>query len=155
MQISGIVYFSGNVSLDSSGASKYTGIGSFFVAGSVLAATNSVVCVKVANGSCDFANATNSSSSGYWDTTQSAMLLQSQGAINATNLRFQGAIYSATSISVTGGQSNTQGPLVTPGPLTVGQQLDTSFPSFPVIPAGSLGTPPPPYVLGKPYGGSS
>ncbi len=155
MQIAGIVYFSGNVNLDTSGAVQYSGIGSLFAAGSVFAANNSVVCVKVVYSNCDFANATNSSSSGYWDTTQSAMLLQSQGAFNAANIKFQGGIYSATSITVTGGQSNTQGPLVSPGPLVVGQQLDGSFPSFPVVQAGSLGTPPPPYTLGKPYGGSS
>ena len=154
LQISGIIYFAGNVSLDTSGAIKYSGIGGLFVAGSAFASNNSVVCVKLLYGSCDFTNATNTGSSGFWDTTQSVMLLQSQGAFNAANFRFQGGIYSATSITVTGGQSNTQGPLVTPGQLTVGQQLDGSFPSFPVIPAGSLGTDPPPYVLGKPYGSS-
>ena len=111
--------------------------------------------MKFLSGTCDFANAKVSGNAGFWDTTQSILLLQSVGAMAATNFRFQGGIYSDTSISLTGGQGNTQGPLITPGTLNVGQQLDGSFPSFPLIWAGSLGTPPPPYVLGKPYGGSS
>jgi hypothetical protein len=112
------------------------------------------MCVAIASGNCDFANANNSGSSNYWDTTKSLLLIQTVGAIAATNLHFQGGLYSATSINLGGGQSQTQGPLITPGGLAVGQQLSGSFPTFPLIQAGSLGTPPPPFTLGKPYGGS-
>ena len=150
--VSGDIYFSGNLTIDTgNNLVQYSGLGSVFVAGSVTAANNSFVCVHVANGTCDFANATNSSSSGYWDATTSALLIQAP--IAATNLRFQGGLYSATSISLTGGQGCTQGPLVTPGTITVGQQLNGSFPSFPLIQAGSLGTLPF-FSLSKPYGGT-
>jgi Tfp pilus assembly protein PilX len=152
LSISGSVYFSGNLNIDTqSGVVQYTGLGAFFVAGSVTGANNSYLCVKVASGSCDFANATNTSSSNYWDPTISALLIQSQGAFSATNLRFQGGIYSATSITTGGGNGTTQGPLVTPGPMTIGQQLNGSFPNFPFIVGGSLGTSLP-YTLSSPYG---
>jgi hypothetical protein len=106
------------------------------------------------SGNCDFANANVQASPNYWDTSAKVLLLQTHGSITATNLHFQGGLYSDTSINLGGGQSQTQGPLVTPGPITVGQQLSGTFPSFPLVQAGSLGTPPPAYTLGKPYGGS-
>ena len=153
--VSGDVYFSGNLTIDTLNALvQYSGLGSFFVNGTITNANNSFICVKVASGSCDFANANNSASAGYWDATQSVLLLQSHGAITATNLRFQGGWYSDTSITLTGGNGDTQGPIVTPGTLVIGQQLDGSFPTFPKIQAGSLGTPPPPFTLGKTYGGT-
>jgi Tfp pilus assembly protein PilX len=152
LSVSGSVYFSGNLSIDTqSGVVQYSGLGAFFVAGSVTGANNSYLCVKVASNSCDFANATNTGSSNYWDPTLSALLIQSQGAFNATNLRFQGGIYSATSISIGGGNGTTQGPLVTPGPMSIGQQLNGSFPNFPFIVGGSLGTTSP-YSLSSPSG---
>jgi Tfp pilus assembly protein PilX len=153
--VSGGVYFPGSLSIDTRNALvQYSGIAGLFVAGSITTTNNSFLCVKVAAGTCDFANATNFGSPGYWDAEKSLLLLQSQGAITGTNLRFQGGMYSATSISLTGGQGCTQGPLVTPNTITVGQQLNGSFPSFPSVPAGSLGTPPPPYNLTAPYGGT-
>jgi Tfp pilus assembly protein PilX len=153
LAVSGDVYFPNNLSISTTTLVKYTGIAGLFVAGTITGANNSYLCVKIAAGTCDFANATNSGSSGYWDTTQSLLLIQSQGAMSATNLRFQGGIYSATSISLTGGQGCTQGPLLTPGTLTVGQQLNGSFPTFQQVPSGTLGSPPP-YTLGSPYGGT-
>ena len=152
--VSGRVYFSGNLAINTqSNLVQLTGVASLFVAGSIVSANNSYLCVKIANGTCDFGNATNTGSDGYWDPTKTVLLVQSYGAFNVTNLRFQGGIYSATSISLTGGQGMTQGPLVTPGILTVGQQLSGTFPTFPYIVGGSLGTSLP-YALGKPYGGT-
>jgi hypothetical protein len=152
---SGNVYFSGNLTIDTANSLvQYSGIGSLFVNGTITNANNSFICVKIASGTCDFANANNSASAGFWDATQSVLLLQSHGAITATNLRFQGGWYSDTSITLTGGNGDTQGPIVTPGTLTIGQQLDGSFPTFPNVQAGSLGTQPPPFTLGKTYGGT-
>ena len=152
LQVNGIVYFTGNFNIQAR-VVRYSGVGSFFIAGAVSGANNAYLCVKVLSGNCDFANSTVVGNAGYWDTTQNVLLLQSYGAMAATNFRFQGGVYSATSISLTGGQGNTQGPLVTPGTLNVGQQLHSSFPNFPLIWSGSLGLPTP-YVLGKPYGGT-
>ena len=151
--VSGDLYFPGNLTISNSQV-KYSGVASFFVAGTLTTANNAVLCVAIVSGDCDFTNATVSSSPSYWDTTAKVLLIQAQGAITATNLHFQGGLYSATSINLGGGQSETQGPLVTPGSITVGQQLAGSFPSFPLVQAGSLGTPPPPFKLGNPYGGS-
>jgi hypothetical protein len=155
LAVSGNVYFPNNLTVDTRNTLvRYTGIGAFFVAGGITTANNSFLCVQTASGSCDFVNATNNGSSGYWDATKSLLLLQAQGAVAGTNLRFQGGIYSSVSISLTGGQGCTQGPLVTPNALIVGQQLNGSFPIFPNVPAGSLGTPPPPFKLTSPYGGT-
>jgi hypothetical protein len=151
LTVSGDVYFSGNLSIGNATV-KYTGLGSFFVAGAVTGSNSGDLCVAIASGTCDFANANVVGSPGYWNTTQNVLLLHAQGAITATNFRFQGGMYSAASINLGGGQSKTQGPLVTPGPLTVGQQLNGTFPSIPQVQAGSLGTPPPAFTLGKPYG---
>jgi hypothetical protein len=151
--MSGDLYFPNNLTIGNATV-KYSGIASIFVGGGFATANNAAMCVAIASGNCDFANANNSGSSNYWDTTKSLLLIQAAGAIAATNLHFQGGLYSATSINLGGGQSQTQGPLITPGGLAVGQQLSGSFPTFPLIQAGSLGTPPPPFTLGKPYGGS-
>jgi Tfp pilus assembly protein PilX len=152
---SGDVYFSGNLDLSTTSPITYTGVGSFFVAGTVTAANGSVLCVHVASGKCDTANATNTSSPDYWDTTLSVLIIQSQGALSATNLTFQGGLYSATSINLGGGQSATQGPLVSPQLIVPGQSLNLSFPNFPFIISGTLGTSAPKYTLFPTAGGGS
>jgi Tfp pilus assembly protein PilX len=152
--LSGVIYFSGSLDLSTSSPTTYTGISSFFVAGTMTAANGSALCVHLSGSTCDFANATNTSSPDYWDTTKDVLIIQTQGAITAQNLSFQGGLYSATSINLGGGQSATQGPLVSPLLITPGQQLNLSFPSFPLVYSGTLGTPPPPYTLSSAYGGS-
>jgi Tfp pilus assembly protein PilX len=153
--VGGQVYFSGNVDLSTTSPITYTGISSFFVAGTVTAANGSVLCVHVSGSSCDFNNATNTSSSGYWDTTQSVLVIESQGSLAATNLAFQGALYSATSINLGGGQSSTQGPLVSPQIIVPGQQLNLSFPNFPFIISSSDPNSHPKYTLTSAAGGGS
>src|SRR5262249_35849196 len=124
-------------------------------AGTVTAANNTVLCVHVKSGTCDTANATNTSSPDYWDTTQTVMIIQSQGAITAQNMAFQGGLYSVSQINLGGGQSSTQGPLVSPSLILPGQSLNLSFPNFPFIISGSLGTPAPKYTLFPTAGGGS
>ena len=154
MALSGDIYFSGALDLSTTSPFTYTGIASFFVAGTMTAANGSALCVHVSGSTCDFTNATNTNSSNYWDTTKAVLIIQTQGAITAQNLAFQGGLYSSTSINLGGGQSATQGPLVSPLLITPGQQLNLSFPSFPLLYSGTLGTPPPPYTLSSAYGGS-
>jgi hypothetical protein len=154
LALSGDIYFSGSLDLSTSSPTTYTGLASFFVAGTVTAANGSTLCVHLSGSSCDFTNATNTNSSDYWNTTQSVLIIQSQGALTAQNLAFQGGLYSSTSINLGGGQSATQGPLVSPLLITPGQQLNLSFPSFPLIYSGTLGTQPPWYQLTPAYGGS-
>ena len=91
-----------------------------------------------------------------WDATKNLLLLQAEGAVTGTNFHFQGGIYSDTSITLGGGgggTAGTQGPLICPHTITVGQQLNGSFPDFPEITSGSLGTKTP-YTLGATYGGT-
>ena len=144
LTVDGNIWFPGNLWIDTSNtATTYQGIGSFFVGGTISSANNAYLCVKLAGAECDFANATNSSSAGYWDATRNLLLLQAMGAINGTNFHFQGGIYSDTSITLGGGgggTAGTQGPLVSPHTITVGQQLNGSFPDFPQVTSGSLGT---------------
>jgi hypothetical protein len=153
--LAGDVYFSGNLDLSTTSSTTYTGVASFFIAGTVTAANGSNLCVHVSGSTCAFANATNTSSSDYWDTSQSVLIIQSQGALSATNLSFQGGLYSATSIDLGGGQSSTQGPLVSPQIIVPGQQLNLSFPNFPFIISGTLGTSAPKYTLFPTAGGGS
>ena len=143
----GDLYFSGNLDLSNSSATTYTGIVSFFVHGTVTASNGTVLCVHLSGGSCDFNNATNTASSGYWDTTKSVLIIQSQGTFTATNIAFQGGLYSTTEINLGGGQGSTQGPLVSPQLIIPGQSLNLSFPNFPFILSGSLGTQAPNYTL--------
>lgn len=147
LTLAGDIYFSGSLDITTPSPVTYTGVSSFFVAGTVSASNNSYLCVHVSGGTCDFANATNTSSPDYWDATKSVLIIQSQGAMAATNLAFQGGLYSATSINLGGGQSSTQGPLVSPQIITPGQQLNLSFPNFPFVMSGTLGTQAPPYTL--------
>jgi Tfp pilus assembly protein PilX len=146
LTVLGVVYLSGSLDVSSTAAVTYTGVASLFVAGTITAANGSALCVHVSGSTCDFANAITKNSSGYWDTTQSVLILQSQGAITAQNLSFQGGMYSSTLINLGGGQSATQGPLVSPQTITPGQQLNTSFPAFPFVYSGTLGTDPGDYV---------
>jgi Tfp pilus assembly protein PilX len=154
LTVSGVVYLSGSLSLSNTAAVTYSGIASLFVAGTITAANGSALCAHVSGSTCDFANATNSASSGYWDTTQSVLILQSQGSITAQNLAFQGGMYSTTLINLGGGQSATQGPLVSPQVITPGQQLNTSFPAFPFVFSGTLGADPADYTLTNVSSGS-
>jgi Tfp pilus assembly protein PilX len=154
LTVLGDVYLSGSLSLSNTTAVTYTGIASLFVAGTITAANGSALCVHVSGSTCDFNNATNTSSSNYWDTTQSVLILQSQGAITAQQLSFQGGLYSSVLIDLGGGQSATQGPLVSPQTIKPGQQLNTSFPAFPLIYSGTLGAPPAPYQLTNVQSGS-
>jgi Tfp pilus assembly protein PilX len=147
LALSGQVYFSGSLDLSTSSAVTYSGIGSLFVAGTVTAANGSTLCVHVASGKCDYTNATNTSSSDYWDTTKSVLIVEAKGALSATNLGFQGGLYSATSINLGGGQSSTQGPLVSPLLIVPGQQLNLSFPNFPFIISSSDPNSQPKYTL--------
>jgi hypothetical protein len=153
--LSGDIYLSGALDLSTASATTYTGVASFFVAGTVTAANGTTLCVHVASGKCDTANATNTSSPDYWDTTQSVLIIQSQGALSSTNLNMQGGLYSATSITLGGGQGSMQGPLVSPQLISPGQSLNLSFPNFPFIISGSLGTPAPKYTLFPTAGGGS
>jgi hypothetical protein len=154
LALSGVVYISGALDLSAASPVTYTGISSLFVLGNVTAANGSKLCVHVSGGTCDFANATNTSSSDYWDATQTVLIIQAHGSIVAQQLVFQGGLYSDILINLGGGQSGTQGPLVSPQIITPGQQLNLSFPSFPLVYSGTLGTPPPPFTLGSAYGGS-
>jgi Tfp pilus assembly protein PilX len=153
--LAGDIYISGNLDLSNSSPTTYTGVVSFFVAGTVTAANNTVLCAHVKSGTCDTANATNTSSPDYWDTTQTVMIIQSQGAITAQNMAFQGGLYSVTQINLGGGQSSTQGPLVSPSLILPGQSLNLSFPNFPFIISGSLGTAAPSYTLFPTAGGGN
>jgi Tfp pilus assembly protein PilX len=147
LAFSGEVYFSGNLDLSNSTPVTYTGVSSMFIAGTVTAANGTVLCVHVASGTCDFANANISGNADYWDTTQSVLIIQAKGMISSTNLAFQGGLYSTTEINLGGGQGSTQGPLVSPSLIIPGQSLNLTFPNFPWILSGTLGTPPPPYQL--------
>ena len=157
LTVDGNIWFPGNLSIDTSNVpTTYTGLGSFFVWGTITTANNAFLCVKLAGSECDFANATNSGSTGFWDATKNLLLLQAHGAVTGTNFHFQGGIYSFASISLGGGgggTAGTQGPLISPNTITVGQQLNGSFPDFPYITSGSLGTSTP-VTLGGALGGT-
>jgi len=129
----GYLYFTGNLDISNSTPLTYTGVTSLFVAGTVFASNGTVLCVHVKSGTCDVANANNTSSPDYWDTTKSLLIIESQGLMSSTNLSFQGGLYSATEINLGGGQGSTQGPLVSPQLIIPGQSLNLNFPNLPII----------------------
>ena len=159
LALSGDVYLSGSLDFSTPSPITYTGLATLFVAGTVNAANGSVLCVHVSSGNCDFANAINHSSPDYWDPLQSVLLILAQGAVGPgtglKNVDFQGGLYSATSINLGGGNSGTQGPLVSPQIITPGQSLNLSFPNFPLIMSGSGNTPPADYKPVPVSGGGS
>jgi Tfp pilus assembly protein PilX len=155
LALSGAIYFSGSLDLSTTSPVTYSGVASFFVAGTVTAANGSTLCVHVSGSSCDFANATNTSSPNHWDSTASVLIVLSQGALTSTNLSFQGGLYSATSINLGGGQSSTQGPLVSPQIIVPGQQLNLSFPNLPVVISGTDSLAVANYTLVSPAGSGS
>jgi Tfp pilus assembly protein PilX len=144
LTVEGNIWFSGNLWIDTANTpTTYQGLGSFFVGGTISTGNNAFLCVKLSGSECDFAHANVSGSSGFWDATRNLLVLQAQGAVTGTNFHFQGGIYSQTSITLGGGgggTAGTQGPLISPHTITVGQQLNGSFPDFPFITSGSLGT---------------
>jgi hypothetical protein len=143
----GDIYLSGNLDWSNSTPVTYTGIGSFFVAGTVTAANLSVLCVHVASGTCDYANANTVGNTDYWDTSKSVMIIEAHGLVSSTNTNFQGGLYSDTEISLGGGSSGDQGPLVSPQLIIPGQSLNLTFPFLPWVLSGTLGTPAPNYTL--------
>ena len=79
LTVDGEVSFSGNLLIDTSNTpTTYEGHGSFFVNGTITTANNAYLCVKVRSGECDFANALDSNSSGFWDATKNLLLLQAR-----------------------------------------------------------------------------
>lgn len=150
--MSGAVYLSGSLDLSTPSATTYTGVSSLFVAGTVGAANGAVLCVHLSSGKCDYANANNTSSSDYWDVTKSILIIESEGAFSATNIGFQGGLYSATSINLGGGQASTQGPLVSPLLIVPGQQLNLNFPNIPSLNSDSDPSSKPKYTLAAPQG---
>jgi hypothetical protein len=143
----GYLYFSGNLDISNGTPTTYTGVASLFVNGTTFASNGTVLCVHVASGKCDIANATNTSSPDYWDTTKSVLIIESKGLLSSTNLDFQGGLYSATQINLGGGQGSTQGPLVSPLLIIPGQSLNLSFPNFPFIESFSDPNSKPHYTL--------
>lgn len=154
LTISGNVYINGDLNIDTqNNIVTYSGLGSIYVAGAaqdgdVTFANNSFICAAKTGSDCDFNNLAN------WDTSANFLLILSKNPTTGKNLHYQGGLYSASQIDLGSGQSFTQGPLVTPLLLSLGQQAGSGFPDIPVIVSGAPGTTNPPYVLGKPYGGS-
>jgi|GEM_PF-3754272 Tfp pilus assembly protein PilX len=157
LTVSKEVYLSGNLDLSTPSPITYTGLMSLFVQGTVAAANGSTLCVHVSGSSCDFANAMTTTSPDYWDAHVTVMIIESHGAMGAgntlTNLNFQGGMYSDVLINLGGGQSSTQGPLVSPQIITPGQQLNLTFPNFPFV-IGDTGTQTPPNFSLASGGGS-
>jgi len=96
LALSGVVYFSGSLNLSTTSPVTYTGIGSLFVAGTVIAANGSALCVHVASGTCDMANANTTGNADYWDTTKSVLIIQAQGAVTAANFASREACTAAS-----------------------------------------------------------
>jgi hypothetical protein len=152
LTMSGAVYLSGSLDLSTPSPTTYTGVTSLFVAGTVGAANGSVLCVHLTSGKCDYANANTVGATDYWDTTKSILIIESEGAFAATNIGFQGGLYSATSINLGGGQASTQGPLVSPLLIVPGQQLNLNFPNIPKVSSDSNPGSQPMYTLAAPKG---
>jgi Tfp pilus assembly protein PilV len=154
LTVNGDVYINGNLNVDTkNNVATYTGIGDIYVQnngtfGQVTFGNNSFLCVSQLSGDCNFNDLPT------WDTTKNLLIILARSDVVANNLHFQGGLYSDTKIDLGSGQTETQGPLVSPKVVIPAQQAQSTFPNITTVGGYSPGTPPPPFVLGKPYGGS-
>ncbi|MGH3025121.1 MAG: hypothetical protein ACRDLR_01565, partial [Gaiellaceae bacterium] len=154
LTVAGNVYINGDLNIDTkNNIVTYTGMGNIYVAGDgtlgeVTFANNSYLCVASKSGDCNFNDLST------WDTTKNLLIILAHSNIAAKNLHLQGGLYSDTLIDLGSGQTETQGPLVSPQLINPAQQAAGSFPSISVMESGPPGTSDPPFQLGKPYGGS-
>jgi Tfp pilus assembly protein PilX len=144
LTISGTVYIDGNVVTNSNATVLYSGTAALYATGTTTFGNNTVICSTGFSGSgCD--------TSATWDPNANLLLIVSGSDVNGQNLRgFQGGLYSKTKIDVGGGQTNVQGPMVTPGQIVPGQQAGSQF-SISLIISGAPGAPPPHYVLSNTF----
>jgi Tfp pilus assembly protein PilV len=154
LTVNGDVYINGNLSVDTKNKIvTYSGMGNIYVQnngtlGQVTFGNNSYLCVAQLSGDCNFGDLSK------WDTTKNLLIILARSDVGADNLHFQGGLYSETKIDLGSGQTETQGPLVSPQVIIPAQQAQSTFPNITTVAGYLPGTPPPPFVLGKPYGGS-
>jgi Tfp pilus assembly protein PilX len=143
LTIAGNVYIDGDL-VTTGGQIRYSGTAALYVTGTATFGNNTAICATGFSGStCDTATT--------WDPTANMLLIVAGGDVSGQNLRgYQGGIYSGTKIDVGGGQTNVQGPLVTPGQIIPGQQAGSQFTINTII-SGAPGAPPPHYVLSSTY----
>jgi Tfp pilus assembly protein PilX len=144
LTITGSVYIDGSIATSSNATVLYGGAGALYATGAVTFGNNTLICTTGFSGSaCDTAAT--------WDPDTNMLLIAAGGDVNGQNLRgYQGGIYSSTKIDVGGGQTNVQGPLVTPGQIVPGQQAGSQF-NISVIISDAPGADPPHYVLSNAY----
>ena len=144
LTVNGTMYFDGSVKIENGAVNSYSGFATIYVSGTLLI-KNSSMCAVIASGACSTAG---------W-VSNSRMLVfvvggngsngghQSQtGAGNGVLLnsaRFQGALYATYGIDIAT-TSNADGPL-DGAPVKVGQTVNSTWPSFTVVPAGMPGNP--------------
>jgi hypothetical protein len=159
LTVNGSIFIDGNVRIDASGTSSYTGMGTIFASGSLVMKSTTLCAVVASNGKdCDW-----QLGAGHWDpSTRFLEIVAGHKAtccapdipaadvsIELSSVAFQGGIQATDRIDVSTG-SSTQGPIVAHR-LTVGQTLNTyPFPNLTTVPVAMpgnqivLATPQPP-----------
>jgi Tfp pilus assembly protein PilV len=144
LTISGTVYVDGDLVTSSNATVLYSGTAAVYATGTATFGNNTVICTTGFSGSACNTGAT-------WDPNANMLLIVAGGDVSGQNLRgYQGGLYSSTKIDVGGGQTNVQGPLVSPGQIVPGQQAGSQF-SINTIISGAPGAPAPHYVLSPVY----
>jgi hypothetical protein len=149
LRVKGTIFFDGDLTV--SGSASYVGIANIYASGTVTFGTGAVLCAKLSGSTCDWSgwNPNYDASS---NPNPSMLILAAYSysggtSVSGTNVQFQGGLYGQNSIIVGGGSPSAgiQGPLVSPGTVTIGQGAGTTFPL-----AGLLapGYPLSPYKLG-------
>ncbi len=82
------------------------------------------------------------------------MLILAKGQVSGKNVNAQSGFYSDSNIDFGSGQTEIDGPLVTPFQIFPGQQAASGFPDIKYVYSGAPNAPLPNYTLGAPTNGT-
>jgi hypothetical protein len=149
LRAKGTIYFDGDLTVN--GSASYVGIANIFASGTIQFGNGATLCAKASGSTCDWSG-WNPSYDATTNPNPSMLILAARSlsggtSINGTNVRYQGGLYGQTSVVVGGGSPSAgiQGPIVSPGAITMGQGAGSSFP---VASSLAPGYPLDPYKLG-------
>jgi hypothetical protein len=142
LTVNGTMYIDGSAKIENGAVNSYTGFATIYLSGTLLI-KNSSMCAEILNGACSTSTWTSNSRMLVFVAGGNGSNAGAQGQTGAGNgillssARFQGALYATYGIDIAT-TSNSDGPL-DGAPVKVGQTVNSTWPSFTVVPTGMPG----------------